>query len=58
MMKKSTFGWAISILIAGSCWAVSAAAQTATDRLHALVRPSNSSSSMSRAAQSFLRFAG
>ena len=32
MMKKSTFGWATAILIAGSCWAASAAAQTATDR--------------------------
>jgi hypothetical protein len=32
MMKESTFGWATAILIAGSCWAASAAAQTATDR--------------------------
>ena len=32
MMKKSTCGWATAILIAGSCWAESVAAQTATDR--------------------------
>ena len=32
MKNKSRFGRATAILIASSCWAVSAAAQTATDR--------------------------
>jgi HdeA/HdeB family len=32
MMKKTTFGLVTAILIGGSCWAVSAVAQTATDR--------------------------